>query len=168
MLVWWWRRRRWWKEESRKRGARDAREDAGSESVGDSCRGVAGSISVDRRHKLFQWTQSSDSIPLPVPPLAASLGISLAPAAASAHPSRSFARINSSVFSFSRLSSFRVALTAALSHPGAFVRRLRDVASSFFANFSLSPCSLSHSDDDESERQADGLDRRRPLAVYSP
>lgn len=34
----------------------------GLESVGDSCRGVAGSISVDRRHKLFQWTQSSGSI----------------------------------------------------------------------------------------------------------
>lgn len=35
---------------------------AEAESVGDSCRGVAGSISVDRRHKLFQWTQSSGSI----------------------------------------------------------------------------------------------------------
>jgi len=59
------------------------------------------------------------------------LCVSLAPAAASAHPSRSFAWINSSVFSFSRLSSFRVALTAALSHPGAFVSRLRVVASPF-------------------------------------
>lgn len=47
----------------------------GPESVGDSCRGVAGSISVDRRHKLFQWTQSSGSIVaiVPSPRLAARL-----------------------------------------------------------------------------------------------
>lgn len=45
------------KEEKRRDRGRRA-----LESVGDSCRGVAGSISVDRRHKLFQWTQSSGSI----------------------------------------------------------------------------------------------------------
>lgn len=54
---------RWWNwgKRDRKRRARE-RKDASLESVGDSCRGVAGSISVDRRHKLFQWTQSSGSI----------------------------------------------------------------------------------------------------------
>lgn len=52
------------KEEKRRDRGRRA-----LESVGDSCRGVAGSISVDRRHKLFQWTQSSGSIsPTPFTP----------------------------------------------------------------------------------------------------
>lgn len=105
----------------RKRGARDAREDAGPQSVGDSCRGVAGSISVDRRHKLFQWTQSSGSIVCPFL-LFVSSRVSLAPVAASA-ASRSRARINSppppsrsSCRLFSRVSPlFALFLTATLS-----------------------------------------------------
>lgn len=55
----WWNR---WKEGSKERKQGTRERTAGPESVGDSCRGVAGSISVDRRHKLFQWTQSSGSI----------------------------------------------------------------------------------------------------------
>lgn len=65
---WWWLggcRWKWWnrwKEGSKERKQGTRERTAGPESVGDSCRGVAGSISVDRRHKLFQWTQSSGSI----------------------------------------------------------------------------------------------------------
>ena len=48
-------------EKRREEKRREESVGVGLESVGDSCRGVAGSISVDRRHKLFQWTQSSGS-----------------------------------------------------------------------------------------------------------
>lgn len=68
------------------RGEERRREESvgvGLESVGDSCRGVAGSISVDRRHKLFQWTQSSgsisDSFLLLSPPLSLRLPFSRVP-----------------------------------------------------------------------------------------
>jgi len=110
-----------------KERSKGCREDAGSESVGDSCRGVAGSISVDRRHKLFQWTQSSGSI------VARSFSLHLAVRLVrTRHPRIRLARSRGSIRpSFPSLSSYRAALTAALSHPGAFVSRLRVVASSF-------------------------------------
>ena len=73
-----------WKEGSKEEKRRERGRRAG-ESVGDSCRGVAGSISVDRRHKLFQWTRSSGSISLP-PSLSLSLSLSLSPSFRPFHP----------------------------------------------------------------------------------